>query len=195
MTVISFAFLIFLFVTFALYYICPIKFRWLVLLVASICFYVFAGASVFLPFIIGTSFIVWICSVKIGHLYVESDKMISGSTLNRKQKKTIKRQYQKKAKLWLILAIVLWIGYLCVAKFTKYLTVYLKSESFLSKSSAAWIIIPLGISYYTFSTIGYILDVYWHRYSYEKSFLRFLLYTVYFPHFCEILKFPSRIDS
>ena len=44
------------------------------------------------------------------------------------------------------------------------------------------ILIPLGVSYYTFSTVSYLLDVYWKRYAYEKNFARFLLYTSYFPH-------------
>ena len=182
MTITSLAFLVFLLLTFIVYYICPKKFRWLVLLAASIYFYIVAGAVIFLPFIFGTSFIVWICSVMIGRLYNACDQSLSSSELDRKQKKTIKQKYRKKAKIWLVLSLILCIGYLCVAKFAKYLTVYLNSDSFLAKSSAAWIIIPLGISYYTFSTVGYILDVYWRRYSYEKNFLRFFLYTIYFPH-------------
>ena len=43
-------------------------------------------------------------------------------------------------------------------------------------------IMPLGLSYYTFSTVGYVLDIYWKRYEPETNFLHFLLYVSFFPH-------------
>ena len=48
--------------------------------------------------------------------------------------------------------------------------------------SAAMIIVPLGISYYTFSTLSYLLDVFWKKVDYETNYGRFLLYAIYFPH-------------
>ena len=44
------------------------------------------------------------------------------------------------------------------------------------------IIIPLGISYYTFGIIGYMADVYWKKDEAEKNPLKLLLYMIYFPH-------------
>ena len=44
------------------------------------------------------------------------------------------------------------------------------------------LIVPLGISFYTLSIIGYIVDVSKKRYSPEKNFLIFLLYVSYFTH-------------
>jgi D-alanyl-lipoteichoic acid acyltransferase DltB (MBOAT superfamily) len=182
MAITSFAFLAFLFVIFVLYYICPPKGRWLVLLAASLYFYIISGAVLFIPFIAGTSFIVWICSVRIGQIYARSREMASAPGLDKKQKKAIKARYQGRAAVWLFLAIILCIGYLCVVKFTKYVTAFLNSGAGFEKYSAAWVIVPLGISYYTFSTVGYILDVYWRRYEYEKNPVRFFLYAIYFPH-------------
>ena len=182
MTITSFAFLAFLFVILVLYYICPVKGRWLVLLAASLYFYIICGAVYFIPFIAGTSFIVWICSVRIGMLYEKSKEMSSIQGLDKKQKKAIKARYQRRASLWLFLAIFLCIGYLCVVKFAKYVAAYLNAGAGVEKFSAAWVIVPLGISYYTFSTVGYILDVYWRRYEYEKNYVRFFLYAIYFPH-------------
>lgn len=42
-------------------------------------------------------------------------------------------------------------------------------------------IVPLGISYYTFSAIGYMADVYWGKEKAEKNVLRLLLYLLFFP--------------
>lgn len=43
------------------------------------------------------------------------------------------------------------------------------------------IVFPLGFSYYMFKCISYLLDVYHGKIEPERSFLRFLLYTAYFP--------------
>ncbi|MCM1217614.1 MAG: hypothetical protein NC548_24245 [Lachnospiraceae bacterium] len=42
-------------------------------------------------------------------------------------------------------------------------------------------IVPLGISYYTFSAIGYMADVYWRKEKAEKNVLKLLLYLLFFP--------------
>lgn len=42
-------------------------------------------------------------------------------------------------------------------------------------------IVPLGISYYTFSAIGYMADVYWGKERAEKNVLKLLLYLLFFP--------------
>lgn len=186
MAITSVTFLIFLLCTFLVFYLCPVRYRWVVLLIASICFYVQAGAWKFLPFIVVTSAVVWFCALQIGKLYEEQEEKLHTGNPDRAAKKEIRAVYKKKAKRFLLIALVLCIGFLCVTKFTKYAVEYLNriagalngSEPF----SAAWLFVPLGISYYTFSTVGYLLDIYWKRYSYETNFFRFLLYAIYFPH-------------
>lgn len=186
MTITSIAFLIFLLALFVLFYICPVRYRWLILLVGSIYFYVSAGAMKFMPFILYTSAVVWFCSRAIGKLYEQQEVKLSQEGLDRKEKKQIKEQYKQKAKRYLLLALVLCIGFLCIVKFGKYFVEYANQIAAWRGSgrtfSAEWIIFPLGVSYYTFSTVGYLLDVYWKRYDYEKNFLRFFLYAIYFPH-------------
>lgn len=41
---------------------------------------------------------------------------------------------------------------------------------------------PIGLSFYTFRAISYIVDVYWEKCKPQKSFSKFLLYTSLFPH-------------
>lgn len=43
------------------------------------------------------------------------------------------------------------------------------------------IVLPLGLSYYTFQTIGYILDIYRGSIKAEKSLSQFTLFTLFFP--------------
>lgn len=186
MAITSAAFLVFLGAVFCLFYLCPVKHRWIVLLLGSICFYVVAGAVKFLPFIVFTSAVVWLCARQIGRLYEEQEKALKAEGLDRNAKKEIREKYKNKAKQYLLLALILCVGILCVTKFTKYAVRYLNLISQALNGtqpfSAAWLLVPLGISYYTFSTVGYLLDVYWKRYTYENNFLRFFLYAIYFPH-------------
>ena len=44
------------------------------------------------------------------------------------------------------------------------------------------ILVPLGISYYSLSAIGYILDVYWRKTKAEHNFLDLFTVMTYFPH-------------
>lgn len=44
------------------------------------------------------------------------------------------------------------------------------------------IILPLGISFYTFQTLSYTLDVYQRRIAPSRSFLNFALFVTFFPH-------------
>lgn len=44
------------------------------------------------------------------------------------------------------------------------------------------IIVPIGISFYTFEAISYTVDVYRRRIAAEKCFSHFLLFILFFPH-------------
>ncbi len=50
------------------------------------------------------------------------------------------------------------------------------------QASALHILVPLGISYYTFSSIGYITDVYRKRLPAEQDFVTYAAYISFFPH-------------
>ena len=185
MTYVQFNFLAFLLITFCVFYICPVKFRWIVLLGASLVFYVIAGVK-YLPFIFVTSFSVWLAGKKMGAVYAELEQECSDASLDRKAKKALKEKAKARCRKILIALLVLNIAILCYSKFTKFLIepindlleVFGGERSF----SAEMILVPLGISYYTFSSLSYLMEVYWKRVDYEKNYFRFLLYACYFPH-------------
>ena len=185
MTFIQLEFLAFLAVSFVLFYLCPVKHRWKMLLAISIVFYGIAGVKYF-PFIFVTSFTVFLAGRKVGHIYEELDGKLADKGLDRKQKKALREAAKKHAKKYLILCLVLNIVILCISKYTKFLVNpindFLDMLGSGAEFSAAMIIVPLGISYYTFSSLGYLLDVFWKKIEYEKNYARFLLYAIYFPH-------------
>lgn len=54
-------------------------------------------------------------------------------------------------------------------------------------------IVPLGISYYTFSAIGYMADVFWGKENAEKNFFKLALYLSFFPKILQgpLIKFRN----
>lgn len=186
MSVVSGAFLIFLGITLGVFYLCPHKHRWLVLLAASIVFYVLAGRWQFLPCIALTSLIVWVGARRISLLDVALKERLGDKSLDKAAKKELRSQYKSLKRRTLVLVLVLCIGALCVTKFSRVMVAFVDQIAAMTAVGVhldpMLLMMPLGISYYTFSTVGYLLDVYWKRYPYEESFPRFFLYTIYFPH-------------
>ena len=186
MSVVSGAFLLFLIAAVGVYYVFPIQYRWLVLLAASIGFYVLAGRWQFLPCIFLTTLVVWAGALRLAKLDGQLKGELAAAGKDRQRKKSLRAQYKSLRKGTLVIVLVLCIGALVVTKFSR--VVIAIAEDFMQVNnpgthiSAEWLVMPLGISYYTFSTVGYILDVYWHRYECEKSLLRLFLYAIYFPH-------------
>jgi len=81
-------------------------------------------------------------------------------------------------------ALVFAIGAnLCLLAYFKYANFFLASfnELFGMDSSALDIILPLGISFFTFTQIAFLVDVY-RGIAREYNFIHYLLFVTYFPH-------------
>jgi alginate O-acetyltransferase complex protein AlgI len=65
-----------------------------------------------------------------------------------------------------------------VSALVAYLGSFKLAEAFGAKGS---LLIPLGISYYTFKLISYVVDVHWKKIAAERSFARFAAFVVFFP--------------
>ncbi len=90
------------------------------------------------------------------------------------------RQEEKKKKLVLILTCVLDIGILAVFKYTGMITETLNMLPFLNVPELE-ISLPIGISFYTFQTMSYVMDVYRDDAPVSKSFINFGTYLALFP--------------
>lgn len=86
----------------------------------------------------------------------------------------------KKKKLFLILTCVLDIGILAVFKYTGMITETLNMLPFLNIPELQ-ISLPIGISFYTFQTMSYVIDVYRDDAPVSKSFINFGTYVALFP--------------
>lgn len=99
--------------------------------------------------------------------------------------KLYKETNPHKRKAWLLLSVILNMGFLVYFKYGEFLL-----ENFqivlswigLSFSPLAWdIILPMGISFYTFQTMSYSIDMYNRRIEPARTFLDFALYVTFFP--------------
>ncbi len=93
---------------------------------------------------------------------------------------------KKRKKVLLIIGLIVNLG---VLGFFKYINFFIESLISLldnlgikSGLSLLNIVIPLGISFYTFWTLSYIIDIYWEKTEPSESLLNYLLFAACFPH-------------
>lgn len=95
-------------------------------------------------------------------------------------------QQPHRRKLLLTVSLVLNLGMLSYFKYGGFLlenfTALLSAMGIVFQAAKPNIILPVGISFYTFVTLSYTLDVYRRRFAPEPSFLNFALFVTYFPH-------------
>lgn len=88
-------------------------------------------------------------------------------------------------KLALIVSVVSNLTLLGVFKYFNFFASTLVSLANLMGFRLDWvdlnIILPVGISFYTFQSMSYTIDVYWRRIPYEPSWHRFAFYVAFFP--------------
>ena len=83
-------------------------------------------------------------------------------------------------KFFLVLALVILLGCLVVFKYLGFLCDNLSALTALPIPLPA-ITLPIGISFYTFQILSYVIDLYRGRVSVQRSYFRFLLYVSFFP--------------
>ncbi len=85
-----------------------------------------------------------------------------------------------KAKLGVAFSLILSLGMLVVFKYTDFFISNINSFTG-AQIPLPHIALPIGISFYTFQIISYIMDVYWGKVTVQKSYYKLLLYISLFP--------------
>jgi D-alanyl-lipoteichoic acid acyltransferase DltB (MBOAT superfamily) len=92
---------------------------------------------------------------------------------------------QTKRKFWFWLSVVINLGFLGVFKyynfFSESFAVMIGSLGFKVNASALNIILPVGISFYTFHGLSYIIDIYNKKINTEKNIVDYALFVSFFP--------------
>lgn len=85
-----------------------------------------------------------------------------------------------RAKSFLILSLVVNLGLLALFKYVDFFLFTIESVVPYRLEPLGWVL-PMGISFYTFQSMSYTLDIYRGRLEPEKSLLNFALYVSFFP--------------
>ena len=193
----SFGFILFLAILFPLYYLVPKRFQWMLLLAASYIFYAFAGWGC-LIFIAVTTVTCWYASLRMDRLQKRQSTYLKArkEALTSEDKKAYKARVKKKKLGWFLAALLLNFGILAVLKYTNFAIVNINAISALfggGQLRLVDLLLPMGISFYTFQTIGYLIDVYRGKYPPQESLPRFALFVSFFP---QLVQGPiSRYDD
>ncbi|MED9968700.1 MAG: MBOAT family O-acyltransferase [Ruminococcus sp.] len=198
MTYTSVNFIFFVLVTMLVYFLFPKRnYRWTVLLAASVFFYLVAGYTyaMFIVFTALSTFLggLWIDKVsKNSKQYLKDNK----KTLGKEEKKKYKSKTKVQKRLIMALILVLNFGILAFLKYYNFFAGSLNDilGSFGMDFSAPTLklFLPLGISFYTFQSMGYIVDIYRENTPIEKNPLKMLLFVSFFP---QIIQGPISIHS
>ena len=179
----SFSFILFVAIVLFFYYLLGKKRQLYVLAVANLVFYAIAGVK-YIPFIFITMIATFLTGKKIGAIYEEADKKLAMCNTP-KEKKEVRTASKAEAKKVLHVALFVSIALLGVCKYTSF-TIKNINVIFnllnIEQLEIFNMILPLGISFYTFMALSYVLDIYWKRYKAESNFLMYAVYLSYFPH-------------
>ena len=135
------------------YFLIPSKYKNLILLIFSLIFY-FLGEPKYI--------IILLLSCIIN--YYLSKLIVSN----------------KNSKLYLIIAIILNVSNLLIFKYTDFFISNV-NNIFNIKILYLYLVMPIGISFYTFQTLGYIIDVYNKKHKPAKKLTDFMTYVCLFP--------------
>lgn len=157
----SFEYFLFLPLIAVLYYLLPHRYRWALLLPASYFFYMYWRPEYGLLLLISTAIDYW-----------------AALWMDKKKDKKARRPY-----LWLSLVanLSLLISFKYLGFINESIREIFSVFDFGSTPSQFDILLPVGISFYTFQTLSYTIDVYRGRRPPEKHFGIFALYVSFFP--------------
>lgn len=155
----SLTFLIFLVCILSLYYILPYKYKWYLLLIGSCIFYM-AWRIEFIFLILFSSFFNYYIGLLI-------------------------EKYEDKSKTILTTGLIINFLILFIFKYSIFINhSFMSIYNYFNISYPIKdfdIVLPMGISFYTFQATSYTIDIYRKRYKAEKNILKVTLYIMFFP--------------
>ena len=92
----------------------------------------------------------------------------------------IKISNNKNKKIWLILAVIYNVGQLLIFKYTDFFIENINTI-FKTNINYLYIVMPIGISFFTFQALSYVIDIYNNKHKPSKSLLDFMTYISLFP--------------
>lgn len=158
MEILSFQFFVFIFFAVFLYWICPKRVRWFVLFISNIIFVWYANN--FSRRAYATMLFLILVAYTAGRLFEKFDSNV------------------QLKKIILVCALACEAGILIALKDREFFRRYMPFD--ITNLQFIYLVAPVGVSYFTLSLIGYILDTYWGA-GIEKNLFKFFVFGSYFP--------------
>ena len=179
------AFFVFLLAGIVVYYVLPKNVQWIWLLILSYIYYFTFSikASLFMVFATVTIYFggIWLQNIQnTGDRYLKDNK----ETLSREDKKAYKESLRRKKRWVLFLILLLDFGMLAVVKYSNFAIENINSVLGLMGKEPIGLLgmgLPLGISFFTFQSVSYAIDVYQGKYECEKNIFKMGLFVSFFP--------------
>lgn len=193
MSIVSFYFLFFALIISVLFFVAPKKWQWIVLLCGNIFFYAYAGVK-YLVVVFFMTLVSFITALRLEEAAGIGAKVLP--SLDNEAKNEVKKHIISIKQYICAVSIIFVAGIWVVLKYGNF---FIKNiNALISRfsegiqiSKVPWAL-PLGISFYTFHIIGYVVDVYRGKYHAERNFARYFTFITFFPH---VIQGPfSRFD-
>ena len=181
----SYEFIAFLLILIPLYYLVPRRWQWGILLGASYVFYAFAGWECLL-FILFTTLSSYGLARWIGYRAQRESEYITDhrEQMDKESRKAYRAKEKKKRFRILVFGLTANFLILAVLKYTGFVLSGVNGILEAAGQGSVKVpdlLLPLGISFYTFQTMGYLIDVYRGKTEMERNPLRLALFTSFFP--------------
>lgn len=186
----SIEFLAFVFVVFVLYYTLLKSFQWPLLLAASYVFYALADVG-YLAYIISTTVITYFAGLWIDKSLSAQDELlasglspVTNENFTKEEIKGVKNRGKSVRNRIAIAAIIMNLGILAYVKYTNFVIFNVNSviQHFGARPlSFLDIALPMGISFYIFKSVSYLIDIKRNKYRPQTNFFKLALYVSFFP--------------
>ena len=148
----------------ALYIICPAKLRNGLLFAVSLLFYAW-GEPVYIWIMLFSTVFDYTNGLLLEYFLANKERFVN---------------YQKYRKIVLTVSVVGNLGILCFFKYTEFLLTSLRDLT--GTDIHIWkLALPIGISFYTFQTMSYTIDVYRQKVKAQHNLIAFGMYVSMFP--------------
>ncbi|MDD7388954.1 MAG: MBOAT family protein [Lachnospiraceae bacterium] len=165
-----------------LYYLLPLRLRYLALLISSAAFYLLScGGRILI--LLATTLLVYVTGICLEKIQLEFQERKKG--LPKEERKLLKKETEKKKRRVLVFSCLLLFAILFSVKYLNFfcqnLNLLLDRFRISSQIPVFHLMMPLGVSFYTLSAASYLIDISRGTCQAQRNYLKLLLFLFFFP--------------
>lgn len=176
----TFEFFLFIAAAVVIYYVIPKKLQWIWLLIISYVYYASYDISTVWMLLL-TTYVTYRGGILLDRLNEQKPQ----DGISREEKKDFKKNIVRKKKKIVLAMVLIAFGMLGIMKYTNFMLGNIDAVLRLFGSGKQIgvlnLTLPLGISFYTFQSISYVVDVYRGKHKAQGNFFKHALFVSFFP--------------